>query len=277
MLTIVLFSKVEDDPPNPAALAQQPAAVPNPPQARAAPPPAPAPPAPRPNPKPPSASPAKPTSMRTPFNTVDDPPMASSSSSRLDDAEQPRKRKVPARPPSPPRPAPGATSSRYFSSPAKSSTNTKDKAKALANELQLPPHRQQPLFLLDSDDDMPVAGPSGEAVTGRDDTGGMDSSDYDFDFDEGELVAVLDKVEKEHEGRIASSIVSTSHSVATSSSRAGVVVQTTTEVEIISIDDEEDEKENVPVPTRQVRRRVAEGRRPPPVPINEDDIIELSD
>ena len=61
----------------------------------------------------------------------------------------------------------------------------------------------------------------------------MDSSDYDFDFDEGELVAVLDKVEKEHEGRTASSTVYTSQSVATSSSRAGVVVQTRAEVEVM--------------------------------------------
>jgi RecQ-mediated genome instability protein 1 len=211
--------------------------------------------------------------MRAPLNAIDDPPTAGSSTTRSADAEQPRRRKVPVRQPSPPRPA-QETTSRYFSFGKASSTAAKGKEGNLSSEVRLSPHRQQALFLPDSDEDMP----STESVDVPNRTSAANSSDYDFDLDDVELVAALDKVEKQQSSHASSSSVSVSQSVAISSSSGGrAAVQTRIDVGVITIDDEEEgEKENVPLPTRQVRRRVENGRVRTPNIVPED-IIELSD
>ncbi|EKM58284.1 uncharacterized protein PHACADRAFT_193408 [Phanerochaete carnosa HHB-10118-sp] len=228
---------------------------------------------------------------RAPLQQIGEPklPVAGPSNSHADDEEQPRRRKVPARSPSPAR-KDRPVVSRYFAS---GSGAAKDKAKELASELQLSPHRQPALFLPESDEEHEsVAKSSHPASKANKDTdwkvtlaGGDDSSEYDFDLgvDEGEMLAALDKVEKE-QGRRGSSVTASSAAAPSSSSRiatssgsriatSGRAVQDT---EIIEIDDDEGEKENVLAPTRHVRRRTA-FQRSSQVVINDDDIIELSD
>ncbi|GJE88631.1 RecQ-mediated genome instability protein [Phanerochaete sordida] len=273
--------------PAPVAPAANPPRVAQP---ASAPAPAPAAPAPA-NPSSSRARPP-PSGARSPLQQIDEPaaPVAGPSHSHLDDEDQPRRRKVPARPASPPAAtASRPTVSRFFTSA--SASPAKDKASALAGELQLSPHRQPPLFLPESDDERaaaaaqpgPSRAPQAKAKSSADGdwqmtlAGGDDSSDYDVDLDLGleEMVAAVERAEQEHGARASSTTVS-SGALPSSGSRAAPVTRIPQERSIIEIDDDEDEKENVPAPTRHVRRRTAT-QRASQVVINEDDIIELSD
>lgn len=222
---------------------------------------------------------------RAPLQQIDEPesPVAGPSNSRADDEEQPRRRKVPARNPSPAR-EDGPVVSRYFASGSRAA---KDKAKELASELQLSPHRQPALFLPESDGEhdsvtkSPHRAPKANESKAPDWrmtlAGGDESSEYDFDVgvDEGEMLAALDKVEKV-QGQRGSSVTASSAAAPSSSSRIATSGRVVQDTDIIEIDDDEGEKENMPAPTRHVRRRTAI-QRSSQVVINDDDIIELSD
>lgn len=224
---------------------------------------------------------------RSPLQQIDEPGPAVTglSVAHADGDEQPRKRKVPASHQSPPAQDSTATSSRYFAS---SASGAKAEATELARELRLSPHRQPALFLPESDDEnKPVAGPSRQAPKAREIQhtdwkmgmgGGDDSSEYEFglDVDESEMLAALDRVEKE-QGQRGSSMTAAPSSAAgaSSSSRPVTSRRLAQEHSIIEIDDDEDEKENMPAPTRRVRQRTATQRSSQMIP--DDDVIELSD
>lgn len=232
-------------------------------------------------PKPPSVRSNRPVPpppamyRRSPLQNIDEPPEPGPSENHSGDAEQPRRRKVPAQ-----HGGADSTTSRYFTA------GSSGKAKDLANAIRLPPHRQSAITTLDSDDDRAVVetfgqqeGSStidkGKGRTANADADDGKSSEYDFDFsfDEGELVATLDKVEKEHVERgssVATPAVVQRTAGSSNSGGAGTGDSDT----IIIDDDEENDKENIPVPTRNVRRRVGQPR---PVLVIDDEVIELSD
>lgn len=296
------LNKSEDAGLQPGApRAAAPAPVNPPPAARPAPAPAPAPVrAPAPAPAPAAPAPANtsntraarppPPKERTPLRQIDEkePPAAGPSHARADDVDQPRRRKVPARPASPPAGASSPGVSRYFASGAGSTA--KDRARDLPGALRLSPHRQTPLFLPESDDDgRPAAGPSRQAskakakakesedvgwqrtLAGGD--GGSSDYDVDLDVDFDEMVKAVDMAEKEHGQRGSSITASSGAAVSSSSAPAAAPRPLVQERSIIEIEDDEEEKENVPAPTRHVRQRTATQR-----PVNvDDDVIELSD
>ena len=89
-------------------------------------------------------------------------------------------------------------------------------------------------------------------------------------------MATLEKAEKEHverESSVAASVAVQRTVVASNNSSAAASAVGATDIIMID-DDEENDKENVPVPTRNVRRRVGQPR---PIPVVDDDVIELSD
>lgn len=220
--------------------------------------------------------------VRSPLLPIDDPPSprpaaGPSDVNYDDDAEQPRRRKVPTRQRSPspvPPPRQALTSSRFFGE-----STSGGSGKKLAQELKLSPHRQAPVLVPDSDEERPgpsqkppafMGSKSKEVVVHLDDDVMVEgnapirnpsprSEDFDFDFEwDGELLETLDNAEKKVYGAVVDRPANESPSRAPSG-----------DLSIIEIDDDEEqeEKENVPVPTRHVRRRI----------VDDDDIIELSD
>lgn len=276
---------------------------------------------------------------RSPLQVIEDPPepRAAGSSRTLyaDDEEQPRRRKVPAsrQSPSPP-PAPRQPiQSRYFAAPDISGKG-KGRAVDLSRDFRLSPHRQRPVVVPDSDDE--YTAPARKVPTFRgntappvvvhpdpeDDINGETGNispksssdfDYEFDFNDAELHATLDKVEQEAlassdsatlvatsapsgSGNRAVSLPTTSLKVtssrrtvvatgaqapttyrAVSRGRSGTPARTqaTVHIGVVTVDDDDsDEKENIPAPTRHVRRRMD---LPIASQVRPDDIIEISD
>ena len=160
---------------------------------------------------------------RSPLREISEPPQPGPShTSHDDDEQQPRRRKIPVRTRSPTRsPSPSVRSrparSGYFSKDGSSSIRAekgKEKAGDLARELIFSPHRQAPLVLRETGDELEELDALKQKGKEKEPTSmgevhwepgiepgdpGDTSSDYGFDVDlPDEVFAELEKVEEEH-------------------------------------------------------------------------------
>ncbi|OBZ72231.1 RecQ-mediated genome instability protein 1 [Grifola frondosa] len=249
--------------------------------------------------------------VRSPLRDISPPPSppaaGPSGTSHDDDEGQPRRRKVPNRLGRTPSPEPPPRNRRqqpvhshYFAG-----STTSNAAAVLAGENLFSPHRQAPIFVLDSDEEDGGVPAPGTTVIGsgkqKDKQPEADtSSEYAFESDLGdEILEQADRLEREAlqcTQATDATLVETTKTQGTaestaglsssrgSGSRAGLSSSSTGESrnaraaatvidvdeDVISISGDEDDKENVPAPTRHVRRRMR-------AIIDESDIMEISD